>query len=108
MHAKIKNGTVLKYPYTIGSLLEENPSTNFGDIADIVAVYASTEDAQKTGATLVAVELGPIPQCDPETQSFRPSKEPVYENGKWVIHQIVYDLTPDQIYIKNNPHKAMA
>lgn len=108
MYAKVKNSAVLMFPYTIGNLEQENPSTNFGNVVDLAQIYSATEDAQKTGASLVLIELGEIPQYNPETQSFKLADSPIYENGKWVINQVAYDMSPEQLFIKNNPHEVQA
>lgn len=108
MYAKVKNNGLVTFPYTIASLEAENPSTNFGDIKDLPATYSLTEDAQNTGAELVVVSMGAIPEYSAATESFKPADAPVFLNGSWVLPQVVYQLSVEQIYIRDNPHEAQA
>ena len=54
VYAKIKNNSVIKYPFTLEDLQTENPHTNYEGV-DILDVYPTTETGIREGSVLVEV-----------------------------------------------------
>jgi len=93
MYAKIQAGIVLKYPYTMRELQDDNPYTNFGT-ADVFKAFQGTS-AQSEGAELVPVEILPCPEID-DTQVAEPSTSPTYD-GRWVLGWVVRPKTAEEL-----------
>lgn len=94
--AKVNGTTVIKYPYTMDSLREENPYTNYGDNNSVEYWYPMTEDAVKTGCSLVEVELLPKPEVSDYYKIAIQDFVPKIVNNKWVLDWTIFDKTEDQ------------
>jgi hypothetical protein len=97
MFAKIKNTTVLKYPYTFADLKDENPHTNFGVVEDLKKLYDVTEDAEKNGSVLQPVSIDSLPSFDPANQNCVLQSAPVLKNASWVLPYAVTQKTQAEI-----------
>jgi hypothetical protein len=88
LYAKIKNGLIEKFPYTIQNLREDYPNVSFPakPARDILAEYNMVEIAQEE-----------MPLFDPFTQYVVSSNEPVYVGDRWVMGKSVIDKTPEQV-----------
>ena len=88
MFAKITNGSVDRFPYSVGELFQDNPNTSFPQ--------------QPTSATLASygvfeVTKKPVPEHDPSTHFFEYGPVPVLENGSWFLLPTVRMLSVDQL-----------
>lgn len=92
MFAKITNGAVDKFPYTVGQLRRDNPNTSFPKIIpeQTMAAYG-----------MFPVSELPAPSFDSWTHYLEYNPVPVLQDGKWVTVPTVYELTQDQISIRN-------
>ena len=88
MFAKITNGQVDKFMYTVGDLRRDNPNTSFPKQipAATMAAYGMVEVTQKPAplhdGTTQYVEFGPMPEL---------------ENGVWVLQPRVLQFSQDQL-----------
>tara|TARA_R110000744_G_scaffold246143_1_gene362713 strand:+ start:401 stop:862 length:462 start_codon:yes stop_codon:yes gene_type:complete len=88
MFAKITNGQVTKYPYTVGDLRRENSNTSF--------------PRKMPAATMVAFGMYPVgyeaaPKYDPLTHRLQHSDIPELIDGEWTLTKTVVALTAGQI-----------
>ena len=83
--AKINGKKLVKYPYWMSDLHEENPSSSYDDRFNVAEWYAQTDAASQTTDKVVEVVMQEIPAHDPETQNVVYADEPKYVNGGWVL-----------------------
>lgn len=83
-YAKIKNGIVVKFPFTVNDLQTENPSTNFGVVEDRIAVYAETNEGL-SGSFLVKVEEDQTPSINSSYEYIERKEIPELIGEKYVI-----------------------
>ena len=88
MFAKITNGAVDKFPYSVGQLRHDNPNTSFPK-------QVSDELLAEFG--VVAVTEKPAPDFDPLTHFAEWGPVPVLEDGAWVVLPNVREYSEDQI-----------
>ena len=87
-YAKINNGQIDVYPYSIGELRRANPNTSFPD---------SISDEILTEYGVVVIVDHPAPSYDRETQKVEQATVPVLENGSWVIGWSIVNFTADEL-----------
>lgn len=83
-YAKIKNGAIVKFPFTVDDLQAENPNTNFGVVEDMVSAYQSTEEGS-LGSFLVEVEEAGLPNVNLPYEYIQKKELPDLIDGKYVI-----------------------
>jgi len=88
MFAKIKNGAVEQFPYTVGQLRRDYPDISFPKHVpeSVMAEFG-----------MVAVHEQPIPTFDPMTHSIEWGPLPVKKGDTWEFVPSVRVLTPDEI-----------
>ena len=112
MYAKIKDNSVVKYPFTIQNLKEENIYTIFPLDLDLLEIYQSTDTAVKEGSYLVEVMPSPLPDFDVSRQKIRESL-PTFSNNQchqtWVIEELadqekqeIFDSKSKEVREKRN------
>jgi hypothetical protein len=82
MYIKVKNNKIIKFPYTINDLKEDNPFTNYDNRYDVKGWFDKTETALKEGYELVKVEIKEKPDFDKENQHIVLADMPALESGK--------------------------
>lgn len=87
MYAKITNGTVEKFPYSLGQLRKDYPNVSFPK-------NPSKETLAEWG--MIPVDAAPQPSFDPATQNCDRTS-PVLQDGKWVETWSVTNATQEQI-----------
>jgi hypothetical protein len=88
MFAKIKDGAVDKFPYSVGDLRRDNPNTSFPK---------QLSDATMAAFGMVAVIERPAPDFDPTTHFAEWGPVPVNEGGQWFLLPTVRELSAEQI-----------
>ena len=112
MYAKIKDNLVVKYPFTVQNLKEENIYTNFPLDIDLLGIYQSTDTAVKEGSYLVEVMPSALPDYDVSRQKIRESL-PTFSNNQchqtWVIEELtdqekqeIFDSKSKEVREKRN------
>lgn len=96
MYAKIVNGTVEKYPYSLGQLRKDHFNVSFPK-------NPSPEVLEEWG--MVAVSATPKPSYNPATQNCDLAT-PVQQNGKWVEAWSVTNATQEQITERTTAKEA--
>jgi len=91
MFAKIKDGVVAKFPYGLGDLLAENPTTNFPS-TDLVALFPQTVAGTVEGYELVQCRQILTESYDSENYRLG-DWAASNENGEWVARQTLIPLT---------------
>jgi len=97
MYAKVKNNTIIKFPYGIIELLEDNPYTKYDYEIDVAEVFTHTEECMLRGCQLVQVLHSPAPEYIISSQKIIQASTPVLIDGDWIIEWIIVDLTPLEI-----------
>lgn len=105
-YAKINNGQILKFPYTMEALREDNPTTIYDDRFTVLQWFAQTEEATRDGAEVVEVLDGVQPSFDPATQKLSLQDTPVFENGTLVFPWVVIARTQEEIAYYNSVMEA--
>ena len=88
MYAKIEDGVVVKYPYTIAELREDNPNTSFPKKG------LTTETLEGFGVYEVSVP--DTPDYNDRTHRLQ-QLDPVLEDGTWVSRWNAVEKTTDEI-----------
>lgn len=99
MYAKVLNNQLIKYPYQLKELLEENPYTKFDDATDLPTLYSRTEDAANTGASIIEIVYAEIPTFNPKTEKVVFNDAPTLINGVWVLGNTIVELTGDNFLL---------
>lgn len=87
LYVKATDNTVIKYPYSLGDMLADNPTVSF-------AQPISLETAAEYDTFLV--EEIPAPSYDPMSQNLI-ATNPDFVGGVWVQTWAVDDATPEEI-----------
>ena len=93
MFVKVNNGSVEKYPYTIGQLRQDNPNTSFPR-------RLTDETLAEYG--LYRVDSTARPEIDDKTQRCNQKSQPELVDGKWVLGWDVYDKSQEEIDNQNS------
>ena len=96
MFAKVKNTELVKYPYTVLDLQEENPFTNYGYNPNLIELFPQTEEALNNGYSIVEVEVLPkliVTRLQKLVQDI-PKRQ---TNGNWQVGWIIQDKTTEEI-----------
>lgn len=111
-YAEINGTHVVNYPFTFGTLQQENPYTNYGDNQNFTYWFPLTEAATVKGHELVQVRQLEQPTFDPYTQNCVANNTPELVAGEWVDGWTVTEKTPEEqaAYIENikNNNKQQA
>lgn len=108
VYAEVKGTTLIDFPYTLGSLQEENPYTNFGPDPDIAAIFPETQVAINDGYTLAPVTYLDPPSYDPGTQVAVQDSLPSLIDGVWTIGWHVRPMTPEETQARQQQIKSQA
>jgi hypothetical protein len=96
MFAKIENGSVAQYPYTLEQMHSDNPDTSFpNNIPQHLRESFGVFDVGYEGA----------PAFDPTTHRVVTSDLPSLIDGKWMLTKTIEPQTSEQIAI-NTANKA--
>lgn len=110
-YAKIKDTDVIKFPYTLDDLLQENPNTNYDDRFELDGWYAQTEEAIDTGNSVVKVSVGEPPHLeDYRTHIAALAETPTLKDGVWVLEYVIRARTKTELdaydeMVANDPQK---
>jgi hypothetical protein len=96
MYAEVQGSTLIRFPYTHGSLMEENPFTNYGNDPDLPSIFPATDTAVQNGYSLVEVTVQPEPAIDMRTQRLE-RQAPSLNDGVWSIGWTVIQKTADEM-----------
>lgn len=87
MYAKITNGQIDKFPYTVGQLRRDHPNVSFPK-------QIPAEDLAAFGVYPVDVVAPPV--YDSLTQTLE-QKQPALTDGKWTVGWTVIDKTTEEL-----------
>ena len=107
VYAEVQGSTLIQYPYTLQSLMDENPYTNFGPDPDIAAIFPETNTAITMGYILQPVVFLPKPAYDPATQICTQNNQPTLESNIWTLGWTIAQMTPEQQAAWQNQQKAI-
>lgn len=93
--AKIKDSTLVVFPYTYQTLSQENPSTNFAG-GSLIDLYAAT-DAASDGSAVVEVHEVEDPIGLDHTQKIVKNDTPTLKDGIWVLDKTVVSKTTEEL-----------
>jgi hypothetical protein len=96
VYAQIKDNVIVKFPYTLGDLIEENPFSKFPEDTDVALLFPDTVLALENGLELVEVEFQSEPQFDAKVEKIQRAAQPSLVNGKWIYPYQVVALTPEE------------
>ena len=88
MFAKITNGAVDKFPYSVGELRRDNPNTSFPK---------QISEAVMADFGMLRVSEKPAPAFDPLTHFAEWGPVPVNEGGQWFLLPTVREMSAEQI-----------
>lgn len=88
MFVKTVDGSVTKYPYTVGNLRRDNPQVSFPAVI-------TDEMLAAWGVFPVVVQAQP--EFDLRTQKAVPDPQPSFVDGVWEAGYVVVDNTPEEI-----------
>ena len=88
MYAKIKDGSVEKYPYTIGDLKKDNPNTSFTSSISTVTLNSYG---------VVEVKTENRPSFNETTQYLDLKKVPELVSGVWTLKWEIKDKTQTEL-----------
>jgi hypothetical protein len=85
LYAKINGDSLLRFPYILQNLHEENNQTSYDNRFDLVGWYKQTEEALRTSYLVVEVNLIDKPDFDEQTQYLKLKQTPQKINDGWFI-----------------------
>jgi len=88
MYAKVTNGTVDQFPYTIGQLRRDNPNTSFPK---------SIPESTMNEWGVVSVSALDVPDFDPRTHLVEQDSTPVLSDGVWSIGWSVVAKSAEEV-----------
>ena len=88
MYAKITNGSVDQFPYTVGQLRRDNPNTSFPK---------RVTDEMLAGYGVVPVTYTDAPTYNERTQKAAQDSAPALVNGAWTIGWQVTNKTTEEL-----------
>ena len=105
--AKIKDGTIVKYPYGYSDFLLDNNNTNYGDSPIQIQDVFSSTDVAKFGFECVEVVEDTPPIIDIRTHNCVKNAAPSLSNGVWTLGWAVIPKTTDEVneYRNEMAHK---
>jgi hypothetical protein len=92
-----KNNEVLVYPYTMGTLMEENPSSIYDGRFSIAEWFSQTEVGLVGDIKVMPVEFGTQPDTDPFTQNLVLEETPTLVGDSWILAYTNKQKTQDDI-----------
>lgn len=92
-----ENNNIVKYPYTIWDLKNDNPNTSFP--------YEITNN-QLAEFNVYNVDIAPKPEYDESIKNCIEGNAPIYVNGVWTVEWLISDKT--QYEIVQHQEKMMA
>lgn len=95
MYAKLNNGVIEKYPYTIGELRRDNPQTSFP---------SSISQSLLDEYGLVHVVVVSKPQADHTKNVVE--QNPVFDGSQWNQSWVVQDATAEEIQQRTDAKKS--
>jgi len=96
MFAKVKDNTIIQFPYGIDELKIDNPHTKYDNNTDVAVVFPTTESSTIDGCELVGVMTDEVPIFDAKTQKIVQSQLPFKRNDVWYIGWDIVDLTDEE------------
>ena len=108
VYAEVQGTTLILFPYTLGTLQEQNPYTNYGPDPDIAAIFPGTSTAIDNGYTLAPVTYLPEPSYDPGTQVATQDSQPTLVGDVWTIGWTVRPMTPEETNQRKQQIKSQA
>ena len=97
-YVKTQGGQTV-YPYSIGQLRKDNPSTSFPK---------SIPDSMLETYGVYSVTVVEAPACNTDTQRIEQATQPTENNGQWVLGWSVIDLTAEELTARVEAVKAEA
>lgn len=97
VYAEVHGDTLIRFPYTEGSLQADNPSTRYPAGFDLAEVFAGTEAAMKKGHTLAPVTYLAQPAYDVRTQKVSQNTQPALVGGSWQLGWTITQKTAAEI-----------
>lgn len=88
MYAKITNGLIDQFPYTVGQLRRDNPNTSFPK---------QVPDEMLAGYGVMPVTYTDAPTYDERTQKIAQDSAPALVNGAWTIGWQVTNKTAEEL-----------
>ena len=95
-YVEVQENTLIQYPYTLSSMMAENPYTTYGPYVDFVTVFPETQTAIENGYSLSPVTLLDKPAFDPSTQICTQDAAPMLVSDQWQLGWTIATMTPDQ------------
>lgn len=95
MFAKVKNTTLVKYPYTRVNLRGENPYTRYDARHTLPEWYAMTEEGLASGNQVVEVKTAEKPEYDVATHYAIEKTTPELTNGEWLLGWEIKERPPE-------------
>jgi len=87
-YAKIVNGVVVKYPYTMSDLRKENPNTSFP---------MKMNEESMMSWDMYTVHMENTPMFNAQTQKAVRSNTPTFKEGRWVLEWTIENLTEQEV-----------
>ena len=95
MYAKILNNSVVKYPFTLVDLEQENPYTKYNMDVDLIDIYPKTETGTRENSFLVEVHSSTPPSFNPALEKIVESN-PILSNEQWVQNWVIEQLSEEE------------
>lgn len=97
VYAEVQGSTLIRFPYTEGSLQEDNPYTRFPAGFDLATVFAKTALAVENGYTLAGVRYLEEPAHDARIEKAVQNTAPHLQDGEWVLGWTVSTRSQEEV-----------
>mgnify|MGYP003704591261 CR=1 FL=1 len=106
MYAKILNNSVVKYPFTLVDLEQENPYTKYNMDVDLIDIYPKTETGTRENSFLVEVHSSTPPSFNPALEKIVESN-PILSNEQWVQNWVIEQLSEEEKFQAKEEKSAL-
>lgn len=103
-YCEVHGTTLIRPRYTLGTLMEDNPFTNYEPLVDIAAEYPATQRAIETGNTLEPITYAAEP-ARPNGMVVTLNDAPTLLDGVWTWGWTVSPMTPEQVAARKTVRK---
>lgn len=89
MFAKVKDLTLVKYPYTDADLKEDAPFIEFDNSLTLAEQFKVADSSISDGFSIVDVEIQEPPSFDAGIEELKQASVPSLINEKWMLGWVV-------------------
>jgi hypothetical protein len=92
MHAKVNGISLLKYPYSLSDLMDENRFTRYDNRYSLIEWYSKTSEAVENNYRLVEVIIANPPEHNSDTHYIVQRATPELIDSTWTLRWDIIEI----------------